>query len=66
MEKMRQLLGLKKAPALDGALELSNFRLVALVVGIAAALLAYFLWRYIKEWRERRAFRRYWEGRNFK
>jgi hypothetical protein len=41
----------------------SKRRALAAVVALALPLIAYFGWLYYREWKMKRDFRRYWEGK---
>jgi len=41
----------------------ANERTLAIVVLIVAIVLGLIVWEYVKEWRRRKAFKRYWEER---
>ena len=41
----------------------ANERTLVIVLLIVAIVLGFIVWEYVKEWRRRKAFKRYWEGR---
>ena len=50
-----------KQPKIDSSW--ANERMLAIVLVLVGLVIGYFVWEYVREWRKRKAFKRYWESR---